>query len=60
VKRRLDPKKYLVYDLQVNKQWQPEKAAAAMGLSVEEVNDAKKKVAEMIQAEVKRLEEKMV
>ena len=60
VKRRLDPKKYQIYDLQVNKQLPPEKAAAAMGLSVEEVNDAKKKVAEMIQAEVKRLEEKMV
>jgi RNA polymerase sigma factor (sigma-70 family) len=60
VKRRLDPKKYQVYDLQVNKQLPPEKVAAAMALSVEQVNDAKKKVAEMIQAEVKRLGEKMV
>jgi RNA polymerase sigma factor (sigma-70 family) len=60
VKRRLDPKKYQIYDLQVNKQLPPEKVAAAMGLSVEEVNAAKQNIAEMILTEVKRLEEKMI
>jgi RNA polymerase sigma-70 factor (ECF subfamily) len=60
VKRRLDPKKYQIYDLQVNKQWSAEKVAAAMGLSMAEVNAAKQNIAEMIQSEVKRIEEKMI
>lgn len=60
VKRRLDPKKYQIYDLRVNKQLAAEKVAAAMGLSVEEAEAAKEKIAGMIQAEVKRLEEKMI
>jgi RNA polymerase sigma factor (sigma-70 family) len=60
VKRRLDPKKYQIYDLQVNRQWPPEKVSARMAVSVEEVTLAKQNITEMIQAEVKRLEEKMV
>jgi RNA polymerase sigma-70 factor (ECF subfamily) len=60
VKRRLDPKKYQIFDLQVNKHWAPEKLAALMGLPVEEIAAAKESIAGMIQAEVKRLEEKMV
>jgi len=60
VKRRLDPKKYQIYDLQVNKRLPPEKLAALMNLSVDEVLEAKRAVAEMIQAEVRRLEEKMI
>ena len=60
VKRRLDPKKFQIYDLQVNKQWPPGKVAGAMGLSVDEAKAAKRDITEMVQAEVKRLEEKMV
>lgn len=60
VKRRLDPKNFQIYDLQVNKKLPPEKIAAAMGISADQVNAAKRNVSEMIQAEVKRLEEKMV
>jgi RNA polymerase sigma-70 factor (ECF subfamily) len=60
VKRRLDPKKYQIYDLQVNKGLAPEKLAALMGKSAEEILEAKRDIAEMIQAEMKRLEEKMI
>ena len=60
VKRRLDPKKYQIYDLQANKQLAPEKIAPLMGMSVNEITAAKQDIAEMIQAEVKRLEEKMI
>lgn len=60
VKRRLDPKKYQIYDLQVNKSWKPEKLAALMGKSVDEILEAKRSIAEMIEIEVKRLEERMI
>jgi RNA polymerase sigma factor (sigma-70 family) len=60
VKRRLDPKQYQIYDLQVNKGLAPEKLAALMGKSVEEILEAKRNIAEMIEAEIRRLEEKMI
>jgi RNA polymerase sigma factor (sigma-70 family) len=60
VKRRLDPKRYQIYDLLVNKQWAAEKVSALMSLSVDEVTAAKQNITEMIQAEVNRLEEKMI
>ncbi|HWD91208.1 MAG TPA: sigma-70 family RNA polymerase sigma factor [Verrucomicrobiae bacterium] len=60
VKRRLEPRKYQVYDLQVNKQWAAEKVAALMGKPVDEVLEAKRSVAEMIQAEARRLEQEML
>jgi len=60
VKQRLDPKKYQIYDLQVNKGVPAEKLAALLGQSVEEICEAKRSIEEMIQAEVKRLEEKMI
>jgi RNA polymerase sigma factor (sigma-70 family) len=60
VKRRLAPEKYQIYDFRVNKEWPPEKVAAAFGLSVEEVHSATNSIAEMVLAEVKRLEEQML
>lgn len=60
VKRRLDPKRYQIYDLQVNKQWPAEKVATLLALSADEVIAAKQNISEMIQAEVKRLEERMI
>jgi RNA polymerase sigma-70 factor (ECF subfamily) len=60
VKQRLDPKKYQIYDLQVNKGIAPEKLAALLGQSVEEILEAKREIAEMIETEVKRLEEGMI
>lgn len=60
VKRRIDPKSFQIYDLLVNKKLAPEKVAPVMGSSVEEIKSAKQKIADMIEAEMKRLEEKMV
>ena len=37
VKRQLDPQKYQIFDLYVNKEWPPEKVAATFGISVDQV-----------------------
>jgi RNA polymerase sigma factor (sigma-70 family) len=60
VKRRLDPQKYQIFDLYVNKAWPPEKVAATFGISVDQVYLAKHRATEMIKDEVKRLEQKML
>jgi RNA polymerase sigma-70 factor (ECF subfamily) len=56
VKRRLDPQKYQIFDLYVNKGWAPEKVAATFGISIDQVYLAKHRTTEMIKEEVKRLE----
>lgn len=60
VKRRLDPKQYQIYDFYVNKEWSPEKVAAAFSITVDEVRSAKGSIAEMVKAEMKRLEQQML
>jgi RNA polymerase sigma-70 factor (ECF subfamily) len=59
VKRRLDPQKYQIFDLYVNKEWPPEKVAATFGISVDQVYLAKHRTMELIKDEVKKLEQKM-
>ncbi|MGB7770039.1 MAG: sigma-70 family RNA polymerase sigma factor [Verrucomicrobiia bacterium] len=59
VKRRLDPQKYQIFDLYVNKGWPPEKVAATFGISVDQVYLAKHRTTELIREEVKKLEETM-
>lgn len=56
VKRRLDPKKYQIFDLYVNKEWPPEKVAATFGISVDQVYLAKHRTTEMIKEEIKKLQ----
>jgi RNA polymerase sigma-70 factor (ECF subfamily) len=60
VKRRLEPGKYQIYDFCVNKKWSPEKVAAAFGLLLEQVLDARREITEMIHAEARRLEQQML
>jgi len=60
VKRKMDPQKYQVFDFYVNKEWAPEKVAAAFNISVEQVYLAKHRITEMIKAEAKRLENEML
>ena len=60
VKRRSDPQKYQIFDLYVNKEWEPAKVASAFGVSINQVYLAKHRVAEMIAEEVKRLEMEMI
>ena len=59
VKRRLDPQKYQIFDLYVNKDWPPEKVAATFGISVDQVYLAKHRTTELIKEEVKRLEKEI-
>ena len=56
VKRRLDPQKYQIFDLYVNKEWPPEKVAATFGISVDQVYLAKHRTMELIKEEIKKLE----
>lgn len=60
VKRKLDPQKYQIFDCYVNKEWEPEKVAAAFKISVDQVYLAKHRVTEMIKSEAKRLENEML
>ncbi len=60
VKRKLDPQKYQIFDLYVNKEWAPEKVAAAYKITVEQVYMAKHRVTELIKNEAKRLESEML
>jgi RNA polymerase sigma-70 factor (ECF subfamily) len=59
VKRRLDPQKFQIFDLYVNKEWAPEKVAATFGISVDQVYLAKHRTVELIKEEVKRLEKEV-
>ena len=60
VRRKLDPQKYQIFDFYVNKEWAPEKVAAAFKISVEQVYLAKHRITEMIKSEAKRLENEML
>lgn len=60
VKRKLDPKRYQIFDFYVNRDWPPEKVAAALNIPVDQVYMAKHRITEMIKAEAKRLENEML
>lgn len=60
VKRKLDPKRYQIFDFYVNKGWAPEKVAAALGVSIDQVYLAKHRITEMIKSETRRLEDEML
>jgi len=60
IKRQIDPQKYQIFDLYVNKEWPPEKVAATFGVSVDQVYMAKHRTTELIKQEIKRLESKMI
>jgi RNA polymerase sigma-70 factor (ECF subfamily) len=59
VKRRVDPQKFQIFDLYVNKEWPPAKVAKAFGVPIAQVYLAKHRVTEVIKEEVKRLEMEM-
>ena len=60
VKRKLDPQKYQIFDLYVNREWSPDKVAAVFNISVDQVYLAKHRVTELIKNEAKRLESEML
>ena len=47
-KKRLDPKNYQIFDLHVNRAWEPARVAAALAVSVDQVYLAKHRVTEII------------
>jgi RNA polymerase sigma factor (sigma-70 family) len=60
VKRKLDPQKYQIFDFYVNREWAPEKVAAAFNISVDQVYLAKHRITELIKSEARRLENEML
>jgi RNA polymerase sigma-70 factor (ECF subfamily) len=60
VKRKLDPKRYQIFDFYVNRDWPPEKVATALNISVDQVYLAKHRITEMIKTEAKRIEDEML
>ncbi|HHY84776.1 MAG TPA: sigma-70 family RNA polymerase sigma factor [Verrucomicrobia bacterium] len=60
VRRRLDPERYQVFDVYVNKGWPPGNVAKTFSISVAQVYLAKHRVMEMIRKEVARLEREML
>lgn len=59
VRRQMEPQKYQIFDFYVNKEWAPEKVAAAFGVSTNQVYLAKHRVTEMIKEEVARLQKEI-
>jgi RNA polymerase sigma-70 factor (ECF subfamily) len=59
VKRRVDPQKFQIFDLYVNKEWSAARVAEAFGVSIDQVYLAKHRVTEAIKQEVSRLELEM-
>jgi RNA polymerase sigma-70 factor (ECF subfamily) len=59
VRRKIDPLKYQIFDLYVNKEWPPEKVAATLAISTNQVYVAKHRVTQLIKEEVARLEKSM-
>jgi RNA polymerase sigma-70 factor (ECF subfamily) len=55
VRRQLDPEKYQIFDLLVNKEWPVQKVADTFGMTVNQVYLAKHRVTELIKGEIDRL-----
>ena len=59
-RRRLDPRQYQIFDFYVNKEWPPERVAAAFGISVNQVYIARSRVTDLIKEEVERLQKELI
>jgi RNA polymerase sigma-70 factor (ECF subfamily) len=55
VRRQLDPEKYQIFDLLVNKEWSPQRVAETFKISLNQVYLAKHRITELIKEEVERL-----
>jgi RNA polymerase sigma-70 factor (ECF subfamily) len=56
VKRRVDPQKFQIFDLCMNKGWAPEKVAQAFSISIDQVYLDKSRVTEKIREEIEKCE----
>lgn len=59
VRRRIDPQKFQLFDLYVNRDWPPEKVARTLGVTTNQVYLAKHRIIELIHGEVCRLEKEL-
>ena len=59
VKRRVDPLKYQIFDLYVNKEWPPDKVAESFKITVDQVYVIKHRITETIKTEVRRLQKEI-
>jgi RNA polymerase sigma-70 factor (ECF subfamily) len=57
--KRLDPEKFQIFDLYVNKEWAPQKVAERFNISVNQVYQIKSRLTDSIRDEVKRLEKEL-
>lgn len=56
VKRRIEPQKYQIFDLCVNKEWPPKKVAKTFSIPIAQVYLAKHRATGMIREEIKKME----
>ncbi|MGH7942694.1 MAG: RNA polymerase sigma factor [Limisphaerales bacterium] len=54
VRRQLDPEKYQIFDLLVNKEWPVQKVADTFGMTTNQVYLAKHRVTELLREEIER------
>ena len=59
VRKSMDPLKYQIFDLYVNKEYSPQQVASQLGVSANLVYVTKHRVTEAIKEEVLRLEKEM-
>ena len=60
VKRRIDPAKYQIFDLYVNKEWEAEKVSEKFGLAIDQVYLLKHRITAMLKEEIRRLEKEPI
>jgi RNA polymerase sigma-70 factor (ECF subfamily) len=60
IKRRVDPKKYQIFDCYANRRWSVKTVSSTFKVSANQVYVIKHRVTELIKAEVKRLEAEML
>jgi RNA polymerase sigma factor (sigma-70 family) len=60
VKRKVGARQYQLFDLYVIKEWAPEEVASTLGVSVDQVYQAKSRVSAQIRKEVEQLEATML
>jgi RNA polymerase sigma factor (sigma-70 family) len=59
VKRQVDPRKFQIFDLYVNKQWPAARVAKAFAVTVDQVYLAKHRLTDLLKQEVERIKKQM-
>ncbi len=59
IRKRVDPEKFQIFDLLVNKQWSQDQVSNAFNIPAPKIYLVKHRISKMIEAQVRRLEKKM-